>query len=233
MSTLNKIENAKVELVCKIEGEQWQKAQEVAFDKLAKRVDIKGFRKGKAPKHLVRQHISQGDVLMFAVDEVVENAFKDAIIEHGVELIDQAESKINSIDETAVEFVFTCPVKPDVTLGQYKDLGYKVEEVNVTDEDVEAELVKIQEEKADLEIKEEGTVENGDTVVIDFEGFKDGVAFEGGKGENYDLVIGSGSFIPGFEEQLIGMKAEEEKEINVTFPENYHEESLKGAPVTF
>ena len=233
MSTLNKIENAKVELVCKIEGEQWQKAQEVAFDKLAKRVDIKGFRKGKAPKHLVRQHISQGDVLMFAVDEVVENAFKDAIVEHGVELIDQAESKINSIDETAVEFVFTCPVKPDVTLGQYKDLGYKVEEVNVTDEDVEAELVKIQEEKADLEIKEEGTVENGDTVVIDFEGFKDGVAFEGGKGENYDLVIGSGSFIPGFEEQLIGMKAEEEKEINVTFPENYHEESLKGAPVTF
>ena len=94
MSTLNKIENAKVELVCKIEGEQWQKAQEVAFDKLAKRVDIKGFRKGKAPKHLVRQHISQGDVLMFAVDEVVENAFKDAIIEHGVELIDQDESFI-------------------------------------------------------------------------------------------------------------------------------------------
>ena len=138
MSTLNKIENAKVELVCKIEGEQWQKAQEVAFDKLAKRVDIKGFRKGKAPKHLVRQHISQGDVLMFAVDEVVENAFKDAIIEHGVELIDQAESKINSIDETAVEFVFTCPVKPDVTLGQYKDLNVALKEVKATPKEVTA-----------------------------------------------------------------------------------------------
>ena len=128
---------------------------------------------------------------------------------------------IDSIDEDKVTFKFTVTVKPEVKLGAYKNLDIKKDDAAVSDEDVEAELTSLQERFADLVIKEDGKVENGDTAVIDFEGFKDGVAFEGGKAEAYPLVIGSGSFIPGFEEQLLGMKSEETKEINVTFPDVY------------
>ena len=137
------------------------------------------------------------------------------------------------IGAEGVTIVFNCPVKPDVTLGDYKALNYELEEATVTDEEVETEINKTLERKGDLELKEDGTVEDGDTVVIDFEGFKDEVAFDGGKADNYELVIGSHSFIPGFEEQVIGMKSEETKDINVTFPEDYHVEELKGAPVVF
>lgn len=140
---------------------------------------------------------------------------------------------LKEIGAEGVTIVFNCPVKPDVTLGDYKALNYELEEVTVTDEEVETEINKTLERKGDLELKEDGTVEDGDTVVIDFEGFKDEVAFDGGKADNYELVIGSHSFIPGFEEQVIGMKSEETKDINVTFPEDYHVEELKGAPVVF
>lgn len=140
---------------------------------------------------------------------------------------------LKEIGAEGVTIVFNCPVKPDVTLGDYKALNYELEEVTVTDEEVETEINKTLERKGDLELKEDGTVEDGDTVVIDFEGFKDEVAFDGGKADNYELVIGSHSFIPGFEEQVVGMKSEETKDINVTFPEDYHVEELKGAPVVF
>ena len=235
MSTLNKIENAKVELTCTIEGETWKTAQKNAFNKLAQKVEIKGFRKGKAPQHLVKQAISQPEIFNEALQAVANGALNDAIAEHNIELIDMAElSKVNKVDEESVEMVFTCPVKPDVKLGQYKGLGYHVEDFTVSDEEVNKEIDRIRDERADLELKDEdGIVDNGDTVVIDFEGFKDGVPFEGGKAENHELVIGSGSFIPGFEEQLIGMKAEEQREINVTFPEDYHSEELKGAAAVF
>ena len=140
---------------------------------------------------------------------------------------------LKEIGAEGVTIVFNCPVKPDVTLGDYKALKYELEEVTVTDEEVENEINKTLERKGDLELKEDGAVEDGDTVVIDFEGFKDEVAFDGGKADNYELVIGSHSFIPGFEEQVVGMKSEETKDINVTFPEDYHVEELKGAPVVF
>lgn len=233
MSVLNKIENAKVELKVTLEGEKWETAKNKSFDKIASKVEIKGFRKGQAPKNLVRKQINEQQIILEAVESLAQEALINAIEEHHVELIDRPELKIDKLTNEKAEITFVCAVKPDVTLGQYKGLGYSVEEATVTDEDVENEISKIKEQKAELEIKEDGLVENGDTVVIDYAGFKDGVAFDGGTAENQELVIGSNTFIPGFEEQLIGMKSEEEKEINVKFPEDYHAEDLKGADAMF
>ena len=234
MSTLNKTKNAEVEVLYTLETEAWKAAQEKAFNKLAKDVEIKGFRKGQAPKSMVRKMINEQHILVEAAESMAQAALEAAIVEHDIELIDRPNLDIESISAEECTLKFICPVKPDVTLGQYKDLGYKVTKPRITTKEVDAEVDKLLESKADLELKEEdGVVENGDTVVIDFEGFKDGVAFEGGKGENYDLVIGSGAFIPGFEEQLIGMKSEETREIEVTFPEDYQAEELKGAKATF
>lgn len=233
MSEIKKVENAKVEITSVVDGEKWAEAYNKAFNKLAAKTSIDGFRKGKAPKNILKKVINPQSVCYEAVDEIAQSVLEEAIKEHNVELIDRPELNLGTVNETTCTFIFTCPVPPDVELGDYKNLGYHVEEVSVTDGDVEAELDKLKEQKAELEIKEEGELENGDISVIDYEGFKDGVPFEGGKGENFELTIGSGQFIPGFEEQLIGMKTEEEKEINVTFPENYHVEELKGQPVIF
>ena len=233
MSEIKKVENAKVEITSVVDGEKWAEAYNKAFNKLAAKTSIDGFRKGKAPKNILKKVINPQSVCYEAVDEIAQSVLEEAIKEHSVELIDRPELNLGTVNETSCTFIFTCPVPPDVELGDYKNLGYHVEEVSVTDGDVEAELDKLKEQKAELEIKEEGELENGDISVIDYEGFKDGVPFEGGKGENFELTIGSGQFIPGFEEQLIGMKTEEEKEINVTFPENYHVEELKGQPVIF
>ena len=233
MSEIKKVENAKVEITSVVDGEKWAEAYNKAFNKLAAKTSIDGFRKGKAPKNILKKVINPQSVCYEAVDEIAQSVLEEAIKEHSVELIDRPELNLGTVNETSCTFIFTCPVPPDVELGDYKNLGYHVEEVSVTDGDVEAELDKLKEQKAELEIKEEGELENGDISVIDYEGFKDGVPFEGGKGENFELTIGSDQFIPGFEEQLIGMKTEEEKEINVTFPENYHVEELKGQPVIF
>ena len=233
MSEIKKVENAKVEITSVVDGEKWAEAYNKAFNKLAAKTSIDGFRKGKAPKNILKKVINPQSVCYEAVDEIAQSVLEEAIKEHSVELIDRPELNLGTVNETSCTFIFTCPVPPDVELGDYKNLGYHVEEVSVTDGDVEAELDKLKEQKAELEIKEEGELENGDISVIDYESFKDGVPFEGGKGENFELTIGSGQFIPGFEEQLIGMKTEEEKEINVTFPENYHVEELKGQPVIF
>ena len=233
MSEIKKVENAKVEITSVVDGEKWAEAYNKASNKLAAKTSIDGFRKGKAPKNILKKVINPQSVCYEAVDEIAQSVLEEAIKEHSVELIDRPELNLGTVNETSCTFIFTCPVPPDVELGDYKNLGYHVEEVSVTDGDVEAELDKLKEQKAELEIKEEGELENGDISVIDYEGFKDGVPFEGGKGENFELTIGSGQFIPGFEEQLIGMKTEEEKEINVTFPENYHVEELKGQPVIF
>ena len=233
MAEYKKIEDGKVELTCSIKGEKWEAATKKAFDKLVKKLDIKGFRKGQVPASLAKKYITDEACWYEAASELSNEAFKEALDEHHVDLIDQASMDLKEIGAEGVTIVFNCPVKPDVTLGDYKALKYELEEVTVTDEEVENEINKTLERKGDLELKEDGAVEDGDTVVIDFEGFKDEVAFDGGKADNYELVIGSHSFIPGFEEQVIGMKSEETKDINVTFPEDYHVEELKGAPVVF
>ena len=233
MSTWELKEKSAGVLKTTIEGDQWSKAQDKAFKKIVSKLSLPGFRKGKVPSAIAKQHISSQEILINAVDEVATEALVQGIGEHDIQMIARPSLDIEAMDEKAVTLVYDIQVKPEVKLGQYTDLGVKKESTRVLKKDIEEQISRLQERYAELELKEEGNVENGDTAVIDFEGFKDGVAFDGGKGENYPLVIGSGSFIPGFEEQLIGMKPEETKEINVTFPENYQEASLAGQPVVF
>ena len=233
MSNWELKEKSTGELITTVEGEAWKTAQKKAFNRLAKKVNLPGFRPGTAPAALVKKQISTQNVLMEAIDDVAGEALSAAIKEHDLWVVTRPSLDIESIDEEKVTFKFIVTVKPEVKLGDYKGLDIHKEEVNVEAADVDAEITRLQERFADLVLKEEGKVENGNTAVIDFEGFKDDVPFEGGKGESYPLVIGSGTFIPGFEEQLIGMGVEETKDINVTVPEEYQVAELAGQPVVF
>ena len=233
MSTWTLKEKSTGELKVTIEGENWKTAQKKAFNKLAKELEIPGFRKGSVPAAMAKKYVPAQKIMLEAVEHCAQGLLDAGIEEHKLWPISRPELNVEEISEEAATMSFTFAIKPEVKLGEYKGLAYEVEETSVSEEEVEAELKRIQENFAELEVKEDGEVENGDTAVIDFEGFKDGVAFEGGKGENYPLEIGSNSFIPGFEEQLIGMKKEETKDINVTFPENYQAAELAGQPVVF
>ena len=216
-----------------VEGKDWQEALDKAFEKANKKAKIDGFRPGKAPKDVFIKKYGEESLFMDAGDLVIDKAYVKMIEENkDLEIVAQPEVQLKSISKEKIEFTFVLTLKPEVKLGKYKGLGVKKEEVKATKEEIAAEIKTLQERYAEVSLKD-GKVENGDTAVIDFEGFKDGVAFKGGKGENYSLKIGSNTFIPGFEEQLIGMEKGEEKEINVTFPEEYHSEELKGQPVVF
>ncbi len=232
-STWELKEKSTGELTTTVEGETWKKAQKKALNKLVKKVNLPGFRKGHAPVALIKKQIGTQAILAEAIDEVASDALMEGVKEHDLFAVARPNLDIESIDEEKAVLKFYITVKPEVKLGAYKNLDIKKDDATVTDEDVEAELTALQGRFADLVLKEDGKVENGDTAEIDFEGFKDGVPFEGGKAESYPLVIGSGSFIPGFEEQLLGMASEESKEINVTFPEDYQEKELAGQPVVF
>ena len=221
------------EVKVKIEGKEWKEALEKAFVKANKKAKIDGFRPGKAPKDMFIKKYGIESLYMEAGDLVIEKAYMDVINENkDLELVAQPDIKINSVDEDHIEFVFTLVTKPEVKLGEYKGLNVKKAAVKVTEKEIDQAVLEMRNRYAENVVKE-GNVEEGDIAVIDFEGFKDGVAFEGGKGENYSLTIGSHTFIPGFEEQLIGMEVGEERDINVSFPEDYHAEKLKGAPVVF
>ena len=221
------------EVKVKIEGKEWKEALEKAFVKANKKAKIDGFRPGKAPKDMFIKKYGIESLYMEAGDLVIEKAYMDVINENkDLELVAQPDIKINSVDEDHIEFVFTLVTKPEVKLGEYKGLNVKKTAVKVTEKEIDQAVLEMRNRYAENVVKE-GNVEEGDIAVIDFEGFKDGVAFEGGKGENYSLTIGSHTFIPGFEEQLIGMEVGEERDINVSFPEDYHAEELKGAPVVF
>ena len=227
-----KVEN-KQEVVVKIEGQDWNEAVDKAFEEKRKDVTVSGFRKGKVPRNIYEKNFGKESLYMAAIDNVVNVAYVKALEESKLVPVVQPKVDIKSITDEGVEFVFTIVTKPSVNIKKYKGLKVKKETVKVTKEEIEHEMKHILERYGEVRVKEEGTLENGNIAVIDFEGFKDGVAFDGGKGENYDLEIGSNTFIPGFEEQLVGMKKEEEREINVTFPEEYPAENLKGAAVVF
>ena len=216
----------------KIEGESWNKALDKAFAEEVKKVNVDGFRKGKVPRDIFEKRYGKERLYIPAVDYVIEEAYVKALEESKLIPVVQPKLEIKSVDETGVELSFIIITKPEVKIKKYKGLNVQKEEVKVTKEEIAHEIGHILQRYSELKVKE-GTVENGNIAIIDFEGFKDGVAFEGGKGENYELEIGSGSFIPGFEEQLIGMNVNEEKEIEVTFPEEYHAADLKGAKATF
>ena len=217
----------------KVEGKEWTDAVDKAFKEKVKKVEVDGFRKGKCPKNIYDKKFGQ-DYLLDAADLVIQVAYIKALKENDLVPVVQPESNLKSLDEKSITFTFKIITKPEVKIKKYRDLGVKPNEVKVTKEEIDHELDYLLERYEELVNKsDDAKVENGDVAVIDFEGFKDGVAFEGGASENYSLEIGSGTFIPGFEEQLIGMKSGEEKDIKVTFPEDYMEESLKGQEVTF
>lgn len=221
------------EVVIKIEGEKWEMALDKAFQKANAKTKIDGFRPGKAPKNIFLKHYGIESLFMEASNICIEDAYEKMMEENkDLEIVARPLVDIRGVDEKYIEYVFTLTLKPEVKLGKYKGLSTKKEEVKVTKKEIDEAIDHMREHYKENIIKE-GKVANGDIAIIDFEGFKDGVAFEGGKGENYSLEIGSNTFIPGFEEQIVGMKAGDEKDINVTFPEDYHSEDLKGTPVVF
>ncbi|MDR0126674.1 trigger factor [Bacillus zhangzhouensis] len=221
-------------LTVEVDAETFNKALDDAFKKVVKQVSIPGFRKGKVPRGLFEQRFGVESLYQDALDILLPVEYPKAIDEAGIEPVDRPEIDVEKI-EKGESLIFTAKVtvKPEVKLGDYKGLNVEKDDTTVTDEDVQEELKALQNRQAELVVKEEGAIENGDTVVLDFEGFVDGEAFEGGKAENYSLEIGSGSFIPGFEEQLVGLEAGAEKDVEVTFPEEYHAEDLAGKLAVF
>src|SRR5699024_2614021 len=221
-------------LTFEVSAEDFDKGLDKAFDKVKKTVQVPGFRKGKIPRKLFESRFGVESLYQDAIDFVLPEAYSNAIEETGIEPVDQPSIDVGEIEQgNPLVFTATVTVKPEVELGEYKNLEVDEQSTEVTDEEVDETLELLREQQAELIIKEDGAVEEGDTVVIDFEGFLDGEAFEGGKGENYSLEIGSNQFSPGFEEQLVGKKAGEETVVTVTFPEDYHEESLAGKETTF
>jgi len=225
--------NNRIVLDIKIDGDKWEKAQDAAFEKARKNVTIDGFRKGKCPKDVFLKKYGKESLYIDAAESLVGDAYDEAIKENkDLVPVVQPRVDIKAIDEKGVTFTFTFITQPDVKIKKYKGLKVKKEEVKVTKEEIKHELEHLLEQYTELVVKD-GKVENGDIAIIDFEGFKDGKAFDGGKGENYSLEIGSNTFIPGFEDQLVGMKKGEEKEIKVTFPKEYGASDLAGQDATF
>ena len=220
------------DMIVTIEGEEWKKAVNKAFKKLAKNLEMPGFRKGSAPISLAEKRIPAAERFLEAVNENANEWMRNGLKELGLSPITQPQLDIKDVNEEKVELVYTFTVEPEAKVGDYKALEYKVEDYTVTDDEVNEEIGRMRNQYADMEVKE-GEAENGDTVNIDYKGLKDGVAFDGGTAEGYDLELGSGSFIPGFEEQLVGVKAGDEKSLNLSFPADYHAEDLAGADVVF
>jgi trigger factor len=229
-----KLEGNQGKLTVEVDAETFNKALDQAFKKVQKQLNVPGFRKGRVPRQIFEQRFGVESLYQDALDIVLPDAYSNAIDETGIEPVAQPEIDIEQIGKgQSLIFTADVTVKPEVKLGQYKGLEVPKVNTEVTDEDVEAELKELQKRHAELVVKEDEPAEQGDTVVIDFEGFVDGEAFEGGKAENHSLELGSDSFIPGFEEQLVGVKAGDEKEVQVTFPEEYHAEELAGKPAVF
>ena len=226
--------NNEVKLEFTVEAEKFNQAIKTVFNKNSKYFNIPGFRKGKAPYQIVEKTYGAQIFYEDAFNEIAGEAFEEGLRENNVEAVSKPEVEIKQI-EKGKDLIFTAVVqtKPEVTLGKYKGIQVKKIEYNVSDEDVNHELMHMAEKNARLVSVEDRPVESGDITVIDFEGFVDGVAFDGGKAENHELTIGSNTFIPGFEDQIIGMKPEEEKEIKVKFPEEYFSANLAGKDATF
>ncbi|HAM1644930.1 TPA: trigger factor [Listeria monocytogenes] len=221
-------------LTFEIEQEKVKEGLDRAFVKVRKTLNVPGFRKGKVPRQIFNQRFGEEALFQDALDILLPEVYSAAIDEAAIDPVDTPQVNIESM-EKGETWVLTAEVtvKPEVKLGDYKGLEVEKRETELTTEELEAELKQLQERQAELVVKEDAPAENGDTVILDFEGFKDGVAFEGGQAENHSLELGSGQFIPGFEEKLVGLKAGDEADIELTFPEEYHAEDLAGQPVVF
>ena len=228
------LEKSMAKLTITVSAEDFEKAIEKAYQKNKNKISVQGFRKGKAPRAVIEKMYGAGVFYEDAANEVMPDAYEQAAKESGLDIVSRPEIDVVQI-EKGKEFIFTAEVavKPEVTLGQYRDIEVEKQEVSVSEDEVNAELDKAREQNARIFNVEDRPVADGDTTIIDFEGFVDGVAFDGGKGEDYNLVIGSHSFIDTFEEQLIGKNIGEETEVNVTFPAEYHAAELAGKPAMF
>lgn len=233
--TVENGENQQVTLTIEVEAAEVNKAVEQACKRLANRVSIPGFRKGKAPRMIVERHVGKDAVLQEAFDIVASKALSKAFDEQKIDPVTRPSVDIETLEE-GKDLVFKATVtpRPEVKLGDYKGLNVPKNEVNITDEDVEKQLKTFQDRQGKLVDAPEGAeVKDGDFTTLDFKGFVDGEAFDGGEGKDYPLQIGSNSFIPGFEDQLVGAKIGEERDVNVKFPEEYHAKELAGKDATF
>ena len=219
-------------ITIKIEGEEWQKALDKAFKKKVKEVKVDGFRKGSVPKNIYLEKFGLESLYMEAVDSCLNDAYKKALDKSKVEPVVEPKIDIPAIDKDSVTFTITLVGKPEVKLGEYKNLKIKKDKVSVDQKEIDAEIEHLREQFAEIRVKEDGEVEDGDTAVIDFKGYVDGKELEGGSGENYPLEIGSHTFIPGFEEGVLKMKVGDEKDLELAFPKDYVKD-LAGKKVTF
>ena len=231
---VEKLEKNMAKLTIEASAEDFEKAVNAAYNKNKNRINVPGFRKGKAPRIMIEKMYGAGIFFEDAANALIQTEYPKAAEECGLEIVSQPEIDVVQI-EKGKSFIFTAEVavKPEVTLGEYKGVEVEVSGTEVTEEEVAAELKKEQESNSRTLDVDDRAVENGDMITLDFEGFVDGTAFEGGKGTDYPLTIGSNSFIPGFEEQLVGAVIGEEKDVNVTFPEKYHAADLAGKPAVF
>lgn len=215
----------------KVEGTEWKEAVDKAFNKIIKKVKIDGFREGKAPRSVYEKKYGKNDLYIEASDELVHNQFHNLISTKKYVLAAEPKVELVKLDDDMMEVNYTFFLEPEVTLGKYKNLGIKKEVAKATKKEIEERILSMREKFAEL-VDAKGKVKKGNIAIIDFEGFKDGVSFEGGKGENYSLEIGSNTFIPGFEDGIIGMGVGEEKDLELTFPDDYVKD-LAGAKVVF
>lgn len=231
---VEKLEHNMAKLTVEVAAEDVEKALQAAYLKQRKQINIPGFRKGKVPRQMIEKMYGAEIFYDDAANALIPKAYADAYDECELDIVSRPEIDVVQI-EKGKDFIFTATVatKPEVTLGEYKGLEVDKVSTRVTQKEVDAKIQEEAEKNARTITVEDRAVQDGDEVVLDFEGFVDGVAFEGGKGENYPLTIGSGSFIPGFEEQLVGAETEKEVEVKVTFPEDYHAEDLKGKEAVF
>ena len=216
----------------KLEGKEWVELQNKAFEKLNKKANIDGFRPGKAPRDIFEKKYGKQEIVLEAADEATNKEYKRLLGENKITPIIEPKVELIKCDSDTLEVKFTFITDPEVTLGEYTNLKVKKEKAKVTREEIDNSIKELLNEYAEVVVKE-GNVESGDIAIIDFAGYKDGVAFEGGTSENYSLTIGSNTFIPGFEDAVIGMAKGEEKDIELTFPEDYMQEDLKGQKVIF
>ncbi len=230
----NKVETNRYELHVEVSAQDFEKAVDRVFKKNAKKISIPGFRKGKAPRAFIEKYYGENVFYEDAVNEIYPEAMEEAIEAAGLEVInDKIDLDVIRLGKDGFEFKAVVTVKPEVEIEGYKGIEVELKPVEVTEEDIDKEIDRVRERNSRLVTVEDRSAQEGDTVIFDFKGFVDGEAFAGGEAENYSLKLGSGEFIPGFEEQMVGHNTGEEFDVNVTFPEVYQEESLAGKPAVF
>lgn len=229
---INKLANCHVEIVVNVDKDLWKKAQEKAFNNLAKNVSIPGFRPGKAPMHLIKGHVDQGKVFNDAVNGVLNPVYEDILKNEDIQPVTRPAFDVTKLSEDELELKVVLVTRPEVNVGQYTGYTLGKEDPEVTEEDINKSIEELRSQNATFIVKD-GKAEMGDIVVIDFEGTINGTAFDGGKASNHELELGSKSFIPGFEEQLVGASLGEEVDVEVTFPENYGPDEISGKDAVF